>query len=296
MRNTRLKLGTAPCSWGIWFPDDPLQMPWQRCLDEISEIGYEWIELGPYGYLPTDTEVLRQELADRGLAVSGTFTMGFLDDPDHWPALEAETVGACESLVSVGAGYLIVIDGVYSDLFTGEMVRSDTLNDKEWRALIDTTHRIARIAVDHGLRAVFHPHAETHVETEEQIERFLADTDPELIALCLDTGHHAYRGGDAVGFYKEHADRIEYFHLKNVDGRVLEKVRREGAPFAKAVEMGVFCEPVHGVIDFAEMAKALAETGFDGHATVEQDMYPAPPDKPFPPAKRTHEYLRGLGL
>lgn len=296
MRKTRLKLGSSPCSWGIWFPDDPRQMPWQRCLDEISEVGYEWIELGPYGYLPTQTEVLKKELADRGLAVSGTFTMGFLDDPDHWPALEAETIGACQSLVSVGARYLIVIDGVYADLSTGEMLRSDKLNDREWRALIDTTHRIARIADQHGLRAVFHPHAETHVETEEQIERFLADTDPELIALCLDTGHHAYRGGDPVAFYKAHAARIEYFHLKNVDSEIMEQVRREGVPFARAVEMGVFCEPVHGAVDFVELAQALAENGFDGHATVEQDMYPAPPDKPFPVAKRTYEYLMGIGL
>ena len=78
MGDSRLKLGTAPNSWGIWFPDDPRQMPWERCLDEISAVGYEWIELGPYGYLPTDTEILRKELADRGLRVSGTFTMGFL--------------------------------------------------------------------------------------------------------------------------------------------------------------------------------------------------------------------------
>ncbi|MDE0122875.1 MAG: sugar phosphate isomerase/epimerase [bacterium] len=296
MPKTRLKLGSSPCSWGIWFPDDPRQMPWQRCLDEISKVGYEWIELGPYGYLPTQTEVLKKELADRSLAVSGTFTMGFLDDPDHWPALEAETIGACRSLVSVGAGYLIVIDGVYADLSTGEMLRSDTLNDREWHALIDTTHRIARIAEHHGLRAVFHPHAETHVETEEQIERFLADTNPDLIALCLDTGHHAYRGGDPVAFYKAHADRIEYFHLKNVDPEIMERVRLEGIPFARAVQMGVFCEPVHGAVDFAELAQALADTGFDGHATVEQDMYPAPPDKPFPIAQRTYQYLRSLGL
>ena len=296
MGDSKLKLGTAPNSWGIWFPDDPRQMPWERCLDEISAVGYEWIELGPYGYLPTDTDILRKALADRGLRVSGTFVMDFLHDPDHWPALEAQTIGACESLVAVGAGYLIVIAGTYSDLFTGDMLRSDTLTDDQWGALIDTTHRIARIANDHRLRAVFHPHAETHVETEDQIERFLADTDPDLIALCLDTGHHAYTGGDAVEFYKKHADRTEYFHLKNVDGEILDRVRREGITFAKAVEVGVFCEPVYGVIDFAEMARALQDAGFEGHATVEQDMYPAPPDKPFPAARRTFEYLRGLGL
>ena len=46
----RLQLGTCPDSWGVWFADDPLQTPWDRFLDEVAEVGYEWLELGPYGY------------------------------------------------------------------------------------------------------------------------------------------------------------------------------------------------------------------------------------------------------
>ncbi|MCU1652418.1 MAG: 2-keto-myo-inositol dehydratase, partial [Pseudonocardia sp.] len=55
----KLRLGTAPDSWGVWFPDNPSQVPWQRFLDEAERAGYEWIELGPYGYLPTDPAQLR---------------------------------------------------------------------------------------------------------------------------------------------------------------------------------------------------------------------------------------------
>ena len=49
-----VKVGTGPDSWGVWFASDPKQIPWRRFLDEVVEAGYEWIELGPYGYLPTD--------------------------------------------------------------------------------------------------------------------------------------------------------------------------------------------------------------------------------------------------
>ncbi len=49
-----IQIGSAPDSWGVWFPSDPKQTPWQRFLDEIVAAGYEWTELGPYGYLPTD--------------------------------------------------------------------------------------------------------------------------------------------------------------------------------------------------------------------------------------------------
>src|ERR1700737_1751477 len=67
----RLRLGTAPDSWGVWFADDPAQTPWPRFLDEVVTAGYEWVELGPYGYLPTDAGKLADELARRGLKVAG---------------------------------------------------------------------------------------------------------------------------------------------------------------------------------------------------------------------------------
>ena len=60
--NPGLRIGTAPDSWGVWFPDDPKQVPWDRFLDEVVKAGYTWIELGPYGYLPTDPHLLEDEL------------------------------------------------------------------------------------------------------------------------------------------------------------------------------------------------------------------------------------------
>ena len=62
----RLALGSCPDSWGVWFADDPRQTPWQRFLDELAGVGYEWLELGPYGYLPTDPARLADELDRRG--------------------------------------------------------------------------------------------------------------------------------------------------------------------------------------------------------------------------------------
>ena len=60
-------VGSAPDSWGVWFPDDPNQTPYTRFLDEVAASGYEWIELGPFGYLPTDPAQLSDELAARNL-------------------------------------------------------------------------------------------------------------------------------------------------------------------------------------------------------------------------------------
>src|SRR5207247_3914912 len=102
-----------------------------------------------------------------------------------------------------------------------------------------------------GLRTVFHPHAETHVEYEDQIEAFLEQTDPARVSLCLDTGHHAYRNGDPVSFMRRHHKRIPYLHLKSVDPIIRKRVADENIPFAIAVAQDMFCEPAKRAVDFA---------------------------------------------
>lgn len=292
-----IRIGSAPDSWGVWFPDDPKQTPWQRFMDEVVEAGYNWIELGPYGYLPTNPTMLQTELDKRNLKVSAGFVMGSLEDHSVWPEIEAQLTGAGELLAELGAQYLVLIDGTYSDLFTGEQVEIKQLDDDNWRRLIDTTHRVADMIDElYDMKLVFHPHAETHVEYEDQIERFLSDTDPDRVSLCFDVGHHAYRDGDPVAFMRKHHARIPYLHLKSVEPTLQKKVEEEGIPFATAVAMDMFCEPSRGAVDFMAFRDLLIELDYDGFAIVEQDMYPAPFDKPLPIARRTRDYLQEIGL
>ena len=292
------KVGTCPDSWGVWFPNDPKQIPWQRCLDEIAESGYKWVELGPFGYFPTDPKVLRPELEKRGLIPVGQAIDEFsLEDPAAWHETEKTVLASGELLAALGAEYFVIIDLPYSNLATGEIVAPARLDDDAWKRLIDTTHKMGDLLKSRlGIKLLFHPHAETHVEYEDQIERFLADTDPDKVAICFDTGHHAYRGGDPVAFMRKHHQRIPYLHLKSVDPVVQRKVEAERISFANAVAIDMFVEPAVGVVDFIAFRDLLRELDYSGYAIVEQDMYPAPFDKPLPIAKRTRQYLRDVGI
>jgi inosose dehydratase len=288
------RLGSAPDSWGVWFPDDPKQTPWSRYLDEVAEAGYRYTELGPFGYLPTDPDVLRPELERRGLTVTAGFTMFDLEDEAAWEAGLAQTRGTARLVQGLGAEYLIVIDDVYTNLVTGEARISPTLDGAAWQRLVDTVARLYGVAEEHGLRAVVHPHVQTHIESEEEIERLLDDAPG--VELCLDVGHHAYSGGEPISFFRKHRGRIPYLHLKSVDRELRQRVEDDGTSFADAVAEGVFVEPSQGVIDFEAFRDALAEQSYEGFGIVEQDMYPAPFDRPLPIARRTHDYLVGLGL
>lgn len=292
-----IQVGTAPDSWGVWFPMDKRQIPWQRYLDEAAAAGYQWTELGPYGYLPRNVTLLRGELESRGLHVCGTFAMGHLENRTDWPSLREQITGACESVAALDGKFIVLIDDTYTDLFTGQMVLSPRLNEDEWKQLIENVHAAADIVLDkYKLTLVFHPHVETHVEYEEQVELLLQDTDPDRVKLCLDTGHHAYRNGDPIRFLRKHHRRIPYLHLKNVDPALRDQVLTQHIPFAKAVAMGTFCEPAQGIVSFEQLREVLRDIGFQGWVTVEQDMYPTEFDKPLPIAKRTREYLRAVGI
>jgi inosose dehydratase len=138
-----------------------------------------------------------------------TLLLGDLHSPDSWDALRENLEGTCALLNRVNAEFLVLIDGMYTDLHTGEQLSPAELSEPEWAGLVDNLHRIASFAeTNYGLRTAFHPHAQTPIETEPQIERLLASTDPDLVSLCLDTGHHAYCDGDVVTFMRAHHERI----------------------------------------------------------------------------------------
>ncbi|MFI1797162.1 sugar phosphate isomerase/epimerase family protein [Streptomyces sp. NPDC020379] len=294
----RIRVGSAPDSWGVWFADDPAQVPWQRFLDEVADAGYSWIELGPYGYLPTDPARLREETGRRGLSVSaGTVFTALHRGPAVWDATWEQVAAVAGLARATGARHLVVIPAFWRDDRTAEAIESPELTAGQWRHLTTGTERLAReVRERFGLEIVVHPHADTHIDTEAHVERFLDATDPALVNLCLDTGHYAYCGGDSVKLIETYGERIGYLHLKQVDPAVLADVVAKGTPFGPAVRQGVMCEPPLGVPALEPVLAAAAKLDADLFAIVEQDMYPCPPDRPLPVARRTRRYLRGCGV
>ncbi|MGW0733640.1 sugar phosphate isomerase/epimerase family protein [Streptomyces sp. NPDC002851] len=294
---SRIRIGSAPDSWGVWFPDDPHQVPWKRFLDEVAESGYEWIELGPYGYLPTDPAVLGAETARRGLKVSaGTVFTGLHHGPAVWDATWEHVSRVAALTRDMGADHLVVIPSFWRDDKTGKVLEDRELTAEQWRQLAAGTERLGReVGERYGLRIVVHPHADTHIDTEENVTRFLDATDSELVSLCLDTGHYAYCGGDNVKLIETYGSRIGYLHLKQVDPDILAAVRAEELPFGPAVARGVMCEPPSGAPALEPVLAAAQGLGVELFAIVEQDMYPCPPDQPLPIARRTRQYLRSCG-
>ncbi len=292
-----IQVGTAPDSWGVWFPDHDKQPPWQRCMSEMRQSGYAGVELGPWGYFPTKSEELKAALGENKLElVAGTCGGDFLDDRSVEAVMR--TVDEIADLLAhfSSAKYIVLLPAMYTDLETGEYVMEVDLSDADWRRYVENVQRVSDYVTTKGYVACFHPHVDCHVQTEEQIERLLNDTN-EKVQLCFDTGHHVYGGGEPISFYKKHADRIPYIHIKDCDMDVKAKMDASNWSFAKAVTEDIMVEPGKGSIDFAKFRAALDEAGYQGWVVVEQDLFPVKSfDLPLEIATRTREFLSSVGF
>jgi inosose dehydratase len=298
MEIRHLQLGSCPDSWGVWFADDPKQTPWPRFLDELAASGYRWVELGPYGYLPTSPAELLDQLGTRGLSCAGGTVAGVGGPERDFATVVAETRKVAALTQAAGATNLIFVPVPgYRDDVTGAYRVPAALAPDGWRALIANSNTLGKILLEeYGLNMRFHPHADYHVETQEQTERYLEETDPRYVSLCLDTGHLAYRQADVPAIIRKYPERIGYVHIKQMDPAIAARALAEDLPFGQAVAQGASVEPPAGLPSVPGVLEALSELDAELFVVVEQDMYPVDFDKPLPIATRTRTYLNSVGL
>ena len=153
-----------------------------------------------------------------------------------------------------------------------------------------------RSATSSAITLAVHQHADSHIDTQAHLKRVIEGTDPEVVQLCLDTGHISYCGGDNLDLIARYPQRIAYVHLKQVAPAVMEHVAREGLSFAQAVRLGSMIEPPLGNPDMPPILDALAGLDRDLFAIVEQDLFPCDPDVPLPIATRTRQYFEACGI
>ncbi len=298
-----IKIANAPCSWGALEFDVGGEAPgYVQVLDEMVETGYAGTELGDWGFMPTDPQVLASAIHSRGLTLVGAFVPVMLKDPaSHAPGEEA-AIRTARLLAAVEGEvpFIILADDNGKDPLrarhAGRITPDMSLKDAEWNIFAQGATRIAQaVQRETGLRTVFHHHCAGYVETPAEIDRLLSLTDPGLLGLCFDTGHYRFGGGDPLAGLLKYGNRIWHVHFKDFQPQVGRRSIEQGWDYLTSVSQGVFCELGRGNIDFAGLAKQLKNFHYDGWVVVEQDILPGL-GKPKESASRNREYLRSIGL
>jgi inosose dehydratase len=296
-----IRIANAPVSWGIYeFEGIVQQFTYQQVMDQIAATGYTGLEYGPWGFLPSDPATLHAELKKRGLQLLSSYVPVKLADASKHGEAEAHALKVGRVLAACDAVCVVLADdnGVVPELVAqAGRVSGSRLSSDEWDVVARGVNRIAQKIFDEtGLKTVFHHHCAGYVETPEETRHLMDRTNPDLVGLCLDTGHWHYGGGDAMECVREYGERVRYLHLKDCDERIRQGCIADELGYHEAVGRGVFCELGHGAIDFPGIIAAMENLGYDGWAIVEQDILTDNLDAPRESAARNRDYLRGLGL
>ena len=264
------QVANAPLSYGAFEmtvgTDFAVPEP-ERILEAIGAAGYAGTDLGPPGYLG-EGDVLAERLQANDLRLVGGFVPMRFSEGDDGAGLRhtldlfdaAGATGARPVLCDAGGPERVANPG------RGGEDASLRLDDARWRALVEGVARAADVARERGYEPVFHHHTSTYVEGVPEIERFLEDTDVELL---LDSGHLLVAGGDPVAALGDWGERIGAVHVKDVRLDVLESVKAERADTLTAWRRGLFCALGQGDVDLDGFCASL--DGYDGWVVVEQD-------------------------
>jgi inosose dehydratase len=298
-----IRVANAPCSWGVIENVAGETSGYRKVLDEMAATGYVGTELGDWGFMPTDPGVLRVELDSRGLALVGSFSTPWLQDAARHEQSADDAVRIAHLLATVGGPDALIVLGndPYGDPVRGQNAGRITaehgLTDDGWAVFAAGADHVARRVRDEaGIRTVIHQHLGTLVESGPEVRRFLDATDPDLVGVCLDTGHWTFgTGQDPADAVRELGDRIWHVHFKDCDPAIVEESRRHEWDGLTSTGHGVFCELGRGCVDFPGVLRALRDIDYTGWIVVEQDILPGMGD-PRESARRNREYLRSIGL
>ncbi len=229
----------------------------QFCL-EASNLGYETIENFSFlaDYYKDEADVLKEQFERYGLKFENLYFY-FSNDFD---ADVEKAKGYIEFMKKIGAHYMNMQGLMWKD--TPFIRPTDRDGVMEYARLANT---VGKMCAEAGIKACMHPHMNTLVFKEDQIDLFMENTDPQYVYLCMDTAHTTLAGMHAPTFAKKWGKRMGYVHLKDIDPN--ENAHPEW-PMKRFLPLG------YGCVDFKGVVEALKEEGYDGILCVELDYQP----------------------
>lgn len=272
----KVKLGIAPIAWtNDDMPDLGAENTFEQCISEMALAGFTGCEVGNK-YPRNDIPALKKALSIRNMQICNAWFSSFLITKPY-EEVEKDFIEHITFLKEMGAKVVGISEQGHSIQGTDKSIFEEKyiMNDEEWDMLCTGINKLGKVAKDMGIKLCLHHHMGTVVQTEAEIDRLMANTDPEVFGLLFDSGHLAYCGEDYMSVLKKYANRILHVHLKDIRPEMVKKVRDEHLSFLQGVRLGTFTVPGDGAIDFKPIFEVLEKTGYEGYVLVEAEQDPA---------------------
>jgi inosose dehydratase len=296
-----MKVGCSRITWRQFSVGE------EQALSEIADAGYQgapWPDPDQAAGRPA--EIARQ-VGERywrhGLTPAPGYVWADFWDKSQWNqilerlrrhAAVARELGLTETFVAAGGSDRVMASGRTRRQAAAHVTAADGLSSEELKWLAEGLNAAAAVTLAEGVKACYHNHVGTVIETAQEIEQLLALTDPAVVFLGPDTGHLAWASIDVVEFCRRQVDRIACLHLKDIVAAVRDEGKVAGWDYATFSDRGVFTELGDGCVDFAGMLSVLSAHDFDGWLIIETDVTQRP--SALDSARVSRDNLRALGV
>jgi inosose dehydratase len=293
-----ISIANTPHSWGI-HRNTLSRYTAAEIITQIAETGYKGVELDAWGFLQAEPELGALLAAHKLRLAEGILPVPLTDAASHDEAEEsALALGAL--IRDLGGTLLILMEDTRDNptlQHEAGRVRNPRLTGTLLETVVHGVERIARrVAEELGLRTAIYPQCATHIESEAEVHNLMAQLDPDLVGLCLDTGHWHYAGGDALTALQHYGARVWHLRFSDCDPYIRQFSLDEQLTFYEATQAGVFPELGEGAVNFPAIIETLRALHYPGWVVVEQDTLLNEPDANRVTARLNREYLRRLGL
>ncbi len=276
----KAKLGMSPIAW---WNDDLVELSddvsLEECLRQSRSAGFTGMEKGRR--FPDDPEVMLPILKAADVTLCGGWFSGTLVEEEL--SVNKDRIQPMIELFKAVDAPCIVYGEVGRSIQGKREVplaQKPKLSDDEMKAYGRKVTQFGEWCADQGMPLSYHHHMAAVVETEPELDAFMAASG-EGIPLLLDAGHLAFAGGDPLRAIDKHHARINHVHVKDIRRSVVDGLDRSKQSFLDAVALGAFTVPGDGSLDFGAIVQRLADHGYEGWFVVEAEQDP----KKNPPLK-----------
>ncbi len=274
----RHRVGHTGITWLPYF--EPT-----RALAEVAALGYQGFET--FGIAVEDYERQRGGFASlleqHRIPLVAAYVFTPLIDPDTAQEDVEKNVAWAKLTKDLG-GEVLVVGATEQP--------HKRFTPAEYDRMVRTLNEIGKRCLDIGVRACFHPHTGTPVETREQIDRVIGQVDPRYVFFAPDTGQIQKGGSDPSDVITTYLSQVKHVHLKDYSGVQMEydadgkEIDRTG--YVNYVPLG------EGVVDLPGIVAILDEAGYEGWLNVELDGTEQAPRPAIEAAAISKRYLETL--
>ena len=138
----------------------------------------------------------------------------------------------------------------------------------------------------------YHEHMGTIIQTEEDVDRFINETNDKTF-LLYDTGHLLFAEANYENILRKYISRINHVHCKDIRKDILDISLSNNLSFRDSFLKGVFTVPGDGCIDYLPLLKILYQNKYNKWLVIEAEQ---DPDKanPYIYAQKGYSYLKSV--